>query len=201
MRMIGVLILGIGLSGASCLHAQRRETADIHLRNDCRLAAQVVQTGHPAPKFDWAISTLQLCDESGPPALAAAWRAAAPDTAVLGMLVYTSQRLRDQRIAAAVLEALQDASRPQIVRLSAIRLLISYAAPGRTASLGNLLNPGDPPILLPFITEFNPMDGAEPLAAEMREAVATALGTVADNDPDPVMRRAAAWVESRLPKR
>lgn len=143
---------------------------------------------------------MQLCDESGPPALAAAWRAAAPDTVLLGMVVYTSQRLRDQRIATAVLEALHDPTRPQIVRLSAIRVLIGYAAPGRSASLGNLLNPGDPPILLPFVTEFNPMDGTEPLAADTPEVVATALGAVADNDADPVMRRAAAWVQSRLPK-
>ncbi len=179
---------------------ERRETADIHLCNSCRLAAQVVETGQPNPQFAWATSVIKLCDQSGPPALAEAWRNAPNDTVALGALVYATQRLRDQRLAAAVLDLLRDGSRPQIARLSAIRVLISYASPGRTASLEDLLDPGEPPILLPIVTDFEPVDGSEPLTADTRQIVANALGEVADRDPDPVMRRAAAWVHTRLPK-
>lgn len=52
-------------AGAGLIPAAVQAQADpdsVKLRNDCRLAAQVLDKGRPAPKYDWALSQIEKCD-------------------------------------------------------------------------------------------------------------------------------------------
>jgi hypothetical protein len=44
----------------STAHAQT-DPDSVKLRNDCRLASQVLRTGHPAPHLDWARGMIRYC--------------------------------------------------------------------------------------------------------------------------------------------
>ena len=55
MTQIGMLLVLV-LAGTSLtprLSAQAKERDDVHLGNDCRLAAQVILAGHPEPHEGW----------------------------------------------------------------------------------------------------------------------------------------------------
>lgn len=41
--------------------AQPAARADLVARGECRLAAQVLRTGHPAPKLSWATDRASTC--------------------------------------------------------------------------------------------------------------------------------------------
>ena len=70
------LLLGIASVVASAnttLGAQSSSQNDNNrLRHDCRLAARVIQTGHAAPKMEWAYDIIHVCSEAGA-ALAGSW--------------------------------------------------------------------------------------------------------------------------------
>lgn len=42
--------------------AAQADPDSVKLRNDCRLAAQVLETGNPAPEEEWAWQTIDYCD-------------------------------------------------------------------------------------------------------------------------------------------
>ncbi|MGH9782815.1 MAG: hypothetical protein ACRD88_01410, partial [Terriglobia bacterium] len=136
MRDVAPLV--VLLLAQSLAAQQSRERDDLQLRNSCRLASQALATGHPHP-HDWARDLIGACDESGGAALALLWRSGVPqDRQELGRLVYVTSRLRDQRILDALLRVAADPARPAVVRLSAIRVLISYFSPGTVAELRDL---------------------------------------------------------------
>ncbi|MGH9782816.1 MAG: hypothetical protein ACRD88_01415 [Terriglobia bacterium] len=177
---------------------QARERDDVHLRNSCRLAAQVLATGRPHPHYEWARDLIGACDESGGPALAALWRTdVSEDRDELGRLVYVTSRLRDQRILDALLETARAPSPSVQVRLSAVRVLVSYFAPGRDAPLECLQEPpfGSP---LTVLGHFAPLDGAQPLAPSARDAILALLRELAQSDPNPQVRSAARFVKEGL---
>ncbi len=197
---VTLTVLTFILSAVAPLCGQgRREAEDAHLRNSCRLAAQTLTAGNPGPKYDWAVDFISNCDESGPPAVAALWASTPGDTSALERMVRRTQLLRDERILSTLLDVAQDAARPQIVRLSSIRVLISYYAPGHTSSLDNLAYPSQPAFFLAWQTEFLPTDGAHPLSGTSRDRIRAGLRVLASGDPDPVVARASAKVLERLP--
>jgi len=115
---------------ASCALAQRSsESTDAKLRANCRLAVQTLQQGHPAPKTDWALSVIRLCDESGGPALQALWASAPTDSVALEQLVDASACLLDQRVYSGVMTTARNAVAPRTVRLAALRVLAAVVSP------------------------------------------------------------------------
>lgn len=195
MRVVLVLTCGVLVSAAE---AQiRREGEDVHVRNECRLAAQVLTTGEPAPHYRWALGYVIRCDESGPPALATLWgRLSDPDRDDLEFLSYNTSRLRDQRILEAVVTVAQDPGRHTLVRLAAFQVLVSYFDTGYV-SIDALEAP--PAVrVMPRMIDFVPSDGAEPLRSDAEETILAVMQDLAQGDPDPTVQRAAEFVARGL---
>jgi hypothetical protein len=196
MRWIVVVLTSLGLVGA--LKAQRvRERDDVHLRNDCRFAAQVLTTGEPAPHHDWAVAYSDRCDESGPPALAALWRRLSDDRTELGRVTYKTSSLRDQRLLDAMVATARDRSRPTLVRLATFQVLMSYFDTATYMPLEDLERPpvGSP---LSFQFDFVAEDGAQPLSASAPDTILAVLHELAAGDPDPTVQHAARFVARGL---
>lgn len=112
------------------LHAQTDPDSVKH-RNDCRLAAQVLATGHPAPHYSWALDQAWNCPETAA-GLADRLRSSGTlrDTAALNALTAPTLRLRDGRIYTAALGLVQDKSATPEARVFAARTLIYSMRPG-----------------------------------------------------------------------
>jgi hypothetical protein len=118
-----------------------REATDARHRSDCRLAAQVLTTGHPAPHREWALSLIDLCDESGPPVLAQMWEQAEAQPDTLAKLVAAGARVPDRRLYSIVRRITLDASEPPIKRAAGLSLLGRWASPGFSMHFRRLEDP------------------------------------------------------------
>ena len=180
---------------AAPLAAQRAtEANDAQLRARCRLAAQVLETGHPGPKYGWAVDEIMVCDESAGPALARHWSSLHDvDREALGHLTFSSRSVRDQRIFDAVLAVAGAPDRAPLIRLSALRVLVSYTDPVLDVSLDDLEHPKDNEVL-GHIVDFAPTDGTVPLAAGDPSAVMDLLRRLGQQEPNPEVAAAARYV-------
>jgi hypothetical protein len=196
------LALGALLPETAAAQRDRRDTEkdDVHLRNNCRLAAQVLETGHPHPHYGRAINLILPCEQSGATALANVWRTAREDRAELERLTYVSSAMRDQRVFTATVGALQDQTRPRLVRLAAMSVLTALADSVVQPFLDVLENP-PPHHVLGTVLDFPITIGAEPLAADTPERVLTLFAGVATEDPDPVVQAAARYLHTGLLRR
>jgi hypothetical protein len=139
VRALLILVCCVALCPGA-LTAQPREATDPHLRNDCRLAAQVVKTGHPGPHQDWAYSVISQCTESGPGALAETWRTAPPaDREGLNLLLGASASFHTRTLFEAAAVVAHDAAASETTRVYAISLLFAYARPGESIDVQDLL--------------------------------------------------------------
>jgi hypothetical protein len=98
-------------------------------RNDCRLAAQILTTGEPHTRRDWARGYIAACGNEGPPAIVQEWRNVPSDTAAVVQLMRASTAIRDMRIYEQVRIVALDRSRADVVRVGAMHVLDSYADP------------------------------------------------------------------------
>lgn len=177
----------------------QRESHDRHLRNDCRLAGQILQTGRPAPHYQWAMETIHRCPETGGEALASVWARPPADSAALNSLFLASYTLRDARITEAAIAAAANGGLSQLVRLSAIRVLVGHAVPRFLVSLEDL-PPETPPgvtQLLPSVSHVVVSEGARPIGAETISGILDALSRLR-SDPDPRIAAAASYVYRQL---
>ncbi|HET7460283.1 MAG TPA: hypothetical protein VFJ82_03510 [Longimicrobium sp.] len=103
------------------------------MRNDCRLAAQVLTTGHPAPRLEWARGFIGYC---GNGAWAVATRGAilrlrtSSDDAELGRQWRFVWMIRDADLFATVVDIARDRSASTTARLWALKTLATYIDPG-----------------------------------------------------------------------
>jgi hypothetical protein len=175
------------------------ERQEPHLRNHCRLAAQVLETGHPAPRYDWALESIARCDETGPPVVAALWRRPPSDVHAQERLFYPSYTLRDSRLTAAVIEAAENRSLPQLVRLNAVRVLAGHAAPEFLLSISDLLRV-DSDIAryyFPSVDHVSVRNGQSPVEeGTIRDILAALQGM--RNDPDPQIAQVASRTRRQL---
>jgi hypothetical protein len=104
--------------------AQRAE--EVAHRNDCRLATQVITTGQPATKSEWAASAIRECGAAAGAAVAEGIRAnrASRDMATLARLGNVAVVLRDGAMFAAALEVASDAAASPEARVYASRVLV-----------------------------------------------------------------------------
>ncbi len=112
----------------------------LHRRNDCRLAAQTLTTGHPAPRRLWALQTITSCPSEAGQAVSVAWQMPPADTESLNWLVAASVGSRDARIYDGVARTAQATTLPRLARLSALRVLASYAEPNVWVSFADLIS-------------------------------------------------------------
>lgn len=166
--------------------AQARERTTAHLRNDCRLAVQVLTTGQPANHRAWALERIDLCDTSGPTVLVQLWSRVPPTRPALEELSVPSTRLRDRRIYSALSAIARNGTEPDLKRVVALDVLSSYAAPNRGMWLDDLIDPRPDTARAIRTTsvDYSPHNtGAEPLPETITDDVAQLLRDVTKAEP------------------
>ncbi|WP_420129098.1 hypothetical protein [Longimicrobium sp.] len=137
-----LLCLTAGLIVAPPALTAQEEQRDVHVRNDCRLAAQIIRTGEPAPHREWAYGAIRACDQTGGPALAAAWTQTLPsDRDRLAKLAGASRHFPTRELFNAVRAVAEDPGAGTTVRVYALGLLASFAQPGIYLDMRDLLEP------------------------------------------------------------
>lgn len=132
--MASLLALAVAWAEPACAQAN---PDSVKLRNDCRLATQVLQTGHPAPRRQWATAFIREC---GPDAVAAANVAAlnrlraAADTSELEQVWNQLQYVRDARIYHTAVDIARDRRASVTARVDALLWLQRLRAPDQFAT-------------------------------------------------------------------
>lgn len=198
LRCLGVaVLLVVAVLSSESLSAQPGEKEDPHLRNDCRLAAQVLRTGHPAPRRQWALDAIRRCDTSGPEVLASVWREAPPaDTIELGRLFNATRDFNDRRVVDAVADLARRGDAAETTRIYAFALLFNYAVPGSYIETGALLRGARPGIS--FVTHDDRARDTRAILGDLRPGVREILNSVAAAEPDSRVGIAAATVLRNL---
>lgn len=104
----------------------------VQLRNDCRLASQIVSRGTPDQHRDWALSTIRHCGADGATALVQALRSlrSTRDTSILDQYFGPTRVLRDRKLLDFSTELATDERAAPEARVFAIRTLIWFLNPG-----------------------------------------------------------------------
>lgn len=203
MRFTCLAVLASLLCTAVPLQAQGTPAAnEIHKQNDCRLAAQVVRTGHPAPHRGWAYTILPECEEVGPAALASMWGGLRHlDADEFALLVHSTHGLRDRRIYTALQSFGRTPSANVDARLQALALLIGYGNPvALIFTPSDLRTPPDEPMPVGgVVAHADVAVGSQPVG-DVREELRTYYLELkeSDPDPDPVIRNAARILLRRI---
>ncbi len=126
----------------ACALAQGRPDT-VHDRNDCRRAAQIVETGNPAPHSDWAYERIARCGSEGGSAIANALRRSRQSTEVsaLDEISKSARTIRDGEVFAASLEVAADPAASAAARVFALRTVVSTLSPGRVLSYEQMTRP------------------------------------------------------------
>jgi hypothetical protein len=195
-RYMGIAAL-VAVTGFSCapLAAQAGERADPRLRNDCRLATQVLQTGQPAPRREWALEVIRRCDQSGPAALAAFWRSGAPENAAeLDQLFNATRSFNDRSVVDAVAEVARRGTATETTRIYAFALLFSYAVPGWYIEIADLLRPRETPARMSAVTHDASARSTRAVLGDLRPEVSAILQSVVEAEPNSRVAGAAETV-------
>jgi hypothetical protein len=187
-------VLGGVLCAAAPMRAQGAPPAnEAQKRNDCRLADQVVRTGHPAPHREWAYTMLLGCEETEPAAIAAMWTGARhPVGDEFQFLIRATRRVRDRRVYSALRSVGESDANDLDTRLHALGLLIVYVKPiALILHPSDLRSPPDAPSPLGrIVTHTDVVLGSEPVG-DVREELRAYYLELKESDPDAVIRNAA----------
>jgi hypothetical protein len=181
LRMVGALVAAFCATAPLSGQASETAAAARH-RNDCRLAAQVLRTGNPAGRRDWALGQISSCEAEGPVVLAEQWRGIAPGGPQLERLVRATWRIRDRRIYQQLRETAEDPSRPAAMRVGAMLVLARYVDPASALWLSDLVPPDSIrriPLLAATTTSYAQLTGPEPLPGPIGASVLDVLEGIA----------------------
>lgn len=141
---LGLLLLGCVWSMP--VSTQVVPADSIRHRNDCRLARQVLEHGHPASKRVWALSHFVSC---GPEAGLVAANVLSQHrddegfSRELDEIVSAATSLVDGRMAAAALEIAIDPGAGKAARVQALRLLYAQVRPGVNVPYVRIIQTGE----------------------------------------------------------
>jgi hypothetical protein len=172
------------------------------VRNDCRLAVQVLTTGEPGPLRDQALNTIGLCGSEGVPALIAVWSAAQDNHAELEKLVTATRGFVTPDLVDTLIATLEQSGRTLTARVAALMVLLTYADSSVVPGFDNFV--GDSTELL--VHHYGSVDHPFPAVGRDRltelptERLRATLQAIAAGDADPRMR-VAARVALRNPLR
>jgi hypothetical protein len=126
------------LSVTACSASAQVRPDSIHHRNGCRLAVQIVRTGHPAPHTTWAFEEVGHCGEAGGEAVAARIRADRQlvDTATLAGSLTATANLVDGAVFLAAADVAGDGGASVEARAFALRTLALSLRPGQIIGYG-----------------------------------------------------------------
>ena len=195
--LLGVALVALASRAAHAQQAAVTERTSPHLRNDCRLAAQTLETGHPAPHSAWALETIARCEESAGAALAALWSAPPSDSAALEQLFAASAQVRDARLLDAVARVAESGGQATLVRVTALRALAAYVDPGVVAPVELLVEPDPREYRVASRDHAVQIDGSVPLGADTTASVRALLQRLT-TDGDASVRAAATYLLRRL---
>lgn len=186
----------VALAAFSGSVAAQTEDQDVHLRNDCRLAAQILETGHPAPHYAWATGIIPKCAETGGAVLAQVWSNPPSDSMTLDRLFHASYTLRDRRVTIAVAAAAANQTLPQLVRLNAIRVLTGHAVPEFMVTVEQMTPVENAAVRVHLggMSHVSVRQGAHPIRPEDVEVTILPTLTELRNDRDERIVRAATYV-------
>jgi hypothetical protein len=180
------------------------QPAEVHKRNNCRLAAQVLDSGEPHTRIVWARAYIVDCEEEGPAFFSTQWASAPSDTASLRQLIASSTRVRDARVYAVLRQTVLDGSRPDAVRVAAMIALTRYVNPHIVIDLCHLQAPAgeaDPVVRLQggSTVDVVQVPGAQPFGAVTAEVLSLLRGIASARDSEPrAVWYAAAVIARRL---
>lgn len=196
MRKNVIFVAVLVLAGAP-LSAQRNDGGDVN-QNDCRLAAQIVRTGHPAPHREWAYCIIAQCADSGPGVIAAAWQDPPADEQALQLLVRATSQFRTRRVFEAVGTAARNPQNSTLVRTYAFSMLYGFAWPGSSLRVADLLQPrGQRPARV-YQVSGDRGGGNEQDLGDVKTEVRDLLSQIIATEPDPVVVRTARAVRERI---
>ena len=161
-------------------------------RNNCRLAEQILSTGHPAPREEWALGIAWSCPQIAPTLARslAAVRASA-DTAYLNALTAPFVRIRDGSAFSAAMNLAQDRSASVPARIAAIRTLMFAVRPGWFVRFAWLMNPSTTHCFLPPSPHSELFNGV-PLPDDYVAQVRYLASRIQSDPTEPQIVRSAA---------
>ena len=191
--------VGMALVSAQNLRAQA-DPNEVHRRNECRLAEQVIRTGHPANKTDWAWTYLGYCPrEMQIPLLVMRMQQArrSTDLAIVETALMRASTLRDGTLFREVVAIAGDPQATIPARVYAFVTLAALSNPSRDPDydlfvrLGEL---GDSAIGPCSARRSHPArwDEGTPLPVNYREEITTVAKRVAQDNTQPRQVRGAA---------
>jgi hypothetical protein len=134
-------VLAVLGTSSQSLAQENDRAREVHRRNQCRLAAQVLTSGHPANKREWAEGFIGNCPSEAPAILAERWLSNGQTVMQIRVLASHSFQIPDRRIYAGVLKAATDATRDPYLRIGALTTLASYAMPSEPVGIGSVTPP------------------------------------------------------------
>lgn len=197
--LIGSALLTLAARPAS---AQTSERQDPHVRNDCRLAAQIIRTGNPSPHRAWAYEAIRYCEESGPDVLVAVWRTAAPENRIALMeLVRATGNFNDMRIVNVLAEVFGSGRHSDTTRIYAGVLLYSYAVPGIYLDEDDLLKGEKRSPAMRMVSHDTRADNTRATLGDLRSKVFEVLTSVATAESGGAVGNAARTMVRLLRRR
>ena len=192
-RMLPLLAFLVALSSVN-LEAQANSDS-VRLRNDCRLAAQVIQTGQPAPKLEWAWQILGACPgEAGPTAALALQRLrTATDTTDFAGVLAVGFNVRDGVLFEAALKVAGDPGASPMARVESLVVLVYQLSDSLDMTYADIAK-ADTVSGCPLSWDMDrgrPMPGA-PLPADARALAGAATGAIKNDPRSPVVVRIAS---------
>lgn len=160
--------------------ASTREARIPGEREDCRAAAERLTSNAATPE---TFTTLAWCDETGPPALAAAWRALPRDTVRLRSFLFASANVRDARVFDAAFATASDSRRRARERAAALLVLVAQLDSAATVTLGPAARAEGWRAQLARETHPAQLAGTMPLPKDARSRVAALAQTMAVGRP------------------
>lgn len=140
---LGVSIL-VGAMAAVPPPAVGQNADSVQLRNECRLAHQILTKGQPANQRDWALEFIRGCGSLGGEAIAHLIRShRGSDTwnAELDRIVDQTAYLVDLSIFEAGLEVAIDPSAGLVARVQGLRAMRTQLSPGDLITYDGLVDP------------------------------------------------------------
>jgi hypothetical protein len=169
--------------------AEAQESRDVHTRNDCRLAAQVIRTAHPAPHAEWAYGAIQQCDETGVAVLIEQWRTVS-DSLEAVYLAWASSGFPKRAVFDVISEVVLSSTASEEARLRGMSLLARFAEPNGFLSLTELRRPVDGRLPMPWtVSDGRPYDPGE--LSNIAPEVITLMERVRDTSTDATISRIA----------
>lgn len=166
----------------------------VKLRNDCRLAAQVIRTGQPAPKLQWSWDLIPGCPEAGDVAAVALRRLRTDsDPAHFSNVSIVGFNVHDAELFSTALDVAGDHGASTAARAISFRLLVHQLTADRDVTYGELTRSdtisGCP---LGWLEDRGVPITLAPLSADAAARATAVASSVAENSQEPEVVRIAA---------